>query len=284
MSKYFRGRVVVVSPHLDDAVLSLGAAIAAAVRRGSSVKVLTVFCGDPFSQTPAGPWDRDSGFASEGESSRARREEDRAACATLGASIQWMSFADEQYDRHGGEAEIIPQVLAATRGADEVLIPGWPLSNPDHGWLVQALLRRRIECGRLGLYVEQPYAFQLPGRAVPTVSPKLQSKLKAAPTWSSLASSSRDRRLKRQAVSAYRSQVTQLGLGFIGVRRMLEYERAVGGEAVAWLPHGAAHQGRTGSAAERPSPAGDRPAPIDRTGSAGDRPVSAADLEHPAVP
>jgi LmbE family N-acetylglucosaminyl deacetylase len=274
MSRYFRGRVVVVSPHLDDAVLSLGAAIAAAVRRGSSVKVLTVFCGDPFSQTSAGPWDRDSGFASEGESSRARREEDRAACATLGASIQWLNFADEQYDRHGGEAEIIPQVLAATRGADEVLIPGWPLSNPDHGWLTQALLRKRIECGRLGLYVEQPYAFQLPGKAVPTISPKVQSKLKVAPTWCSLASSSRDRRLKRQAVSAYRSQVTQLGLGFIGVRRMLEYERTVGGEAVAWLPQGApsaGHRGRTSSAAERP-------------GSPGDRPGSAADLEHPAVP
>jgi LmbE family N-acetylglucosaminyl deacetylase len=252
MSKHFRGRVVIVSPHLDDAVLSLGAAIAAAARRGVSVKVLTVFCGDPFSQAPAGPWDRDSGFSSEGEASRARREEDRRACEILGASVQWLAFADEQYDRHGGEAEIVPAVVAATRGADEVLIPGWPLSNPDHAWLTQALLRRRLDCARLGLYVEQPYAFQLPGREAPSLAPKLQSKLSVTPSWQSLFSSPGDRRLKRQAVAAYRSQVHPLGLGFIGVRRMLDYERAMRGEAVAWLQPGASHatihQPRRGSA------------------------------------
>ncbi len=50
-------RVVVVSPHSDDAVLSLGAAIAAWARRGAEVEVLTVFALDPGSHAPAGGWD-----------------------------------------------------------------------------------------------------------------------------------------------------------------------------------------------------------------------------------
>ena len=39
------GRLVVVSPHLDDAVLSLGATLAHAVESGATVEVLTVFAG-----------------------------------------------------------------------------------------------------------------------------------------------------------------------------------------------------------------------------------------------
>ena len=43
------GRVVVVSPHLDDAVLSLGATMAHAIESGAKVEVLTVFGCEPTS-------------------------------------------------------------------------------------------------------------------------------------------------------------------------------------------------------------------------------------------
>src|SRR5213080_853986 len=95
------GRVVVVSPHLDDAVLSLGAALARAARRGGAVTVLTVLAGDPASETPAGEWDSQAGFATAGEAARARREEDRRACALLGVEPVWLPFSDHQYDRGG---------------------------------------------------------------------------------------------------------------------------------------------------------------------------------------
>jgi LmbE family N-acetylglucosaminyl deacetylase len=235
MKETLNGRVVVVSPHLDDAVLSLGATIAAAVRCGATVEVLSVFCGDPFSQAAAGPWDRHAGFSSEGEASRSRREEDRAACGTLGARSHWLAFADEQYDRHGGEAEIGPAVLKATQGADAVLIPGSPLTNPDHAWLVAMLLRKRFDCRRLGLYVEQPYTFQGPGGGVPALSGVVKSGVPQTPTWRPTDTSSGDWTLKRRALNCYRSQLGQLGLGFIGLRRMLGSERARGGETVAWL-------------------------------------------------
>lgn len=53
-----RGPLVVLSPHLDDAVLSLGATIARLSRHGRSVRVVTAFANDPTSRAPAGPWGR----------------------------------------------------------------------------------------------------------------------------------------------------------------------------------------------------------------------------------
>ena len=74
LKAHLEGDVVVVSPHLDDAALSLGAAIARARRIGAArVVVLTVFAGNPESDLPAGGWDSRAGFATEGEASRARR-------------------------------------------------------------------------------------------------------------------------------------------------------------------------------------------------------------------
>jgi LmbE family N-acetylglucosaminyl deacetylase len=236
MKEYLRGRVVVVSPHLDDAVLSLGSTIAAAARRGATVEVLSVFCGDPVSPAPAGAWDLKSGFGSEGEASQARRQEDRAACATLGATAHWSPFGDEQYERRGDEREVGAAVATVADGADVVLIPGWPLENSDHAWLSEVLLKKHIHCGRLGLYLEQPYAFYRRERRPVTVAARLQPLLRTVPAWHHLSASSLDRHLKRQAVTAYRSQARQLGLRFLGVRRLLQYENACGGEAIAWLP------------------------------------------------
>lgn len=234
-SSPLQGRVVVVSPHLDDAVLSLGATIAAAARAGAAVEVLSVFCGDPNSQAPAGPWDRKSGFQSEGEASRTRRQEDRDACSILGAIARWLPFGDEQYDRGGDEGQVGAALTTAVDGADVVLIPGWPLENSDHEWLSEILLRTRAQCGRFGLYVEQPYAFYRRERVPVSVAASLRPLLETIPAWRPLAVSRIDRQLKRQAITAYRSQSRQLGLRFLGVHRLLLHERTQGGEAIAWL-------------------------------------------------
>jgi hypothetical protein len=57
-------RVVVVSPHLDDGALSLGAALHAWAARGARVELLTVLACDPRSDAPA-ELGR-GGFATEG--------------------------------------------------------------------------------------------------------------------------------------------------------------------------------------------------------------------------
>src|SRR2546430_16941660 len=73
-------RVVVVSPHLDDAVLSLGGAISRASRAGAHVTVLTVLAGGPDSSEPAGSWHRRPGLEAEPGAPRARLGADRQGC------------------------------------------------------------------------------------------------------------------------------------------------------------------------------------------------------------
>ena len=132
-------RIVVVSPHHDDGVLSLGASIAAWARAGAAVELLTVLGCDPGSAAPSGGWDRRGGFATEGESARARREEDRRACAVVGARPVWLPFGSADYERHGDDAEVRDAVVSSVADAELVLVPGHPLTHPDHAWLARLL-------------------------------------------------------------------------------------------------------------------------------------------------
>jgi LmbE family N-acetylglucosaminyl deacetylase len=158
VSNGFQGRkVVVVSPHSDDGVLSLGAAMAWWARAGARVELLTVFALDPASNAPTGGWDGRAGFRTEGEAAQARRAEDRAASAILGATASWLPFGSVDYERHGDEAAVRDAVIEKLRGADLLLLPGHPLTHPDHVWLARALDGSRLE-QRVGRYAEQPYA------------------------------------------------------------------------------------------------------------------------------
>ena len=227
-------RIVVLSPHLDDAALSLGAAIAAWSRTGTQVRVLTVLAGRPDADTPAGPWDEASGFPTEGAAARARREEDRAACSILGATPVWLDYADRQYDRGAGDEEIWAAVRAAVDRASVVLAPGFPLSHPDHAWLGLLAVARRDPQWRFGLYVEQPYAI---GSGRPRDH---LGRLGVHPVFTGVRSPWRARRRKRRALLAYPSQHAQLADIVSGSWRDLQrridgLERHRGGEGVAWL-------------------------------------------------
>ena len=91
------GRVAVLSPHLDDAVFSLGAAIAAAP---GDVRVVTVLAGDPGRRTGRGVG-RARRFPDAGRGRARPRVEDERACRDLGARPVWLPFNDHQYERGG---------------------------------------------------------------------------------------------------------------------------------------------------------------------------------------
>ena len=206
--------IVVVSPHSDDGVLSLGASMARWARNGRRVQLLTVLALAPDSMTPTSGWDRRAGFATEGEAARARREEDRAACTRLGVTPRWLPFGSVDFDRHGEDEEVWAAVGQAVEGADRVLVPGSPLTHPDHAWL-HALLTSRIGLDRLGLYAEQPYTAR-----------------QSETTFSPVPLSARDRFAKWRAIRAYRSQ-----LSLLGMRRTLRRgpaSLALAEERVAW--------------------------------------------------
>lgn len=229
-----RGPIAILAPHLDDGVLSLGAAVAARARAGTPVKIVTVLAGDTGSDAPAGSWDAASGFATEGEAARERRQEDRLACTTVGAEPVWLPFADQQYDRGAGDDAIWKAIVDAVGDAATVLSPGFPMQHPDHEWLGLLAMARRDPAWRFGIYVEQPYAI---GSGRPRDH---LGRFGFEPVFTGVPAPWPARRAKRRALLAYRSQHEQLAQVVSGtwddlVRRISALERRRGGEQVAWV-------------------------------------------------
>ena len=208
------GPIVVVSPHSDDGVLSLGAAMARWARAGARVELLTVLALDPTSLEPTRGWDQRAGFTSEGEAARARREEDGRACALLGVTPRWLPYGSVDFDRHGDDDEIWDAMWRSLENAGVVLIPGSPLTHPDHAWL-SSLLTRRLPPERVALYAEQPYTARAGGAPFARAPTRLQ-----------------DRLAKWRAIRAYRSQLPLLGMTQDLRRGPLRL--ALADERVAW--------------------------------------------------
>ena len=211
------GRVAVLSPHLDDAILSLGAAIA---HTRAEVTVVTVFAGDPDSTEPAGEWDSRAGFRTEGEAARARRREDELACRDVGARPVWLPFGDHQYQRDDDET-VAAAVEQAVGAAETVLVPAFPLLHDDHARLLALVERNGLGGRRLGRYVEQPYA-------------AVWSDSRAGDGWLPLAAGLPDRLRKLRACRRYATQLPLLGPSGPILRPLFRYEVARGGESVKW--------------------------------------------------
>ncbi len=239
-------RVVVVSPHLDDAVLSLGATVAGAVRDGADVRVLTVFAGDPEADTVASAHDRACGFATAGEAARRRRIEDREALGVVGGTPVWLPFPDTGERGAGDDRAIAEAVAREAAVADTVLIPGHPLTHDVHRRLTGLLLGGDALSGvRAALYIEQPYAtwhglsrssrsasdWRRSLRAEPSSS--LSRLIASPPVWIPAGRRAGDWAIKRRALARYVSQLPRLRRRpFL---RIALYEVLRGGEGVAWV-------------------------------------------------
>jgi LmbE family N-acetylglucosaminyl deacetylase len=126
-------RVVVVSPHLDDAVLGCGGLLAA----HPGATVITVYAGAPARYPdPPTRWDALAGFGSGDDVLAARRDEDAAALAELGATPVWLDFVEHQYlDRPDwvGADRTVDALVAAIGAVDPTAVfAPFGLANPDH--------------------------------------------------------------------------------------------------------------------------------------------------------
>jgi LmbE family N-acetylglucosaminyl deacetylase len=205
---------VVVSPHSDDGVLSLGASMARWSRSGVRGELLTVLALDLESSAPTRGWDLRAGFPTEAAAARARRDEDAAACALLRVTPHWLPFGSVDFDRHGDDDAVWRAIEDAVRGAAVVLVPGSPLLHPDHAWLHE-LVRARLPAGGLALYAEQPYTLRA-GTA----------------PFARARAGTRARLAKWRAIRAYGSQ-----LPLLGMRRSLRrgpLRLAWADERIAW--------------------------------------------------
>ena len=138
-----------------------------------------------------------------------------------------LDFGYQDYERHGTDDEVRELVAEAVGDADAVLVPGSPLSHPDHEWVVRTVADAVLAAGRLGLYVEQPYG--VPARAEPT-PPWLRVALGGPLGFEDASAGLRDRLAKWRAVRAYESQLPLLALDG---PKALAVVRA--SERIAWL-------------------------------------------------
>jgi hypothetical protein len=151
--------VVVVSTHLDDAVLSAWSVLSA-----QRARVVTVFTGGPPPGTLTA-WDADSGAPDSATRVEQRRAEDAAALALVGCDFAHLGLREGQY----GEGRCPPEAVApAIEAADVVYAPagiGEPHANREHIVVRDAVLAVRPDAW---LYADQPYcrfspATELPG-------------------------------------------------------------------------------------------------------------------------
>ncbi len=200
-------RLLVVSPHLDDAVLGCGELLAGC---GGAV-VVTVFAGRPVLGSPPTEWDRASGFGPGDDVVGMRREEDRLALRALRATPVWLEHLDAQYGQPS-RTDVIAADLAAEicrSHAAAVLVP-LGLFHDDHRQAGDAAVS--LMHGRLPVewyaYEEALYRV-LRGEVQARLSELRARGVEATPLSGCLAG---DRLLprKHEAVACYRSQLRAL--------------------------------------------------------------------------
>jgi LmbE family N-acetylglucosaminyl deacetylase len=120
---------LVISPHLDDAILGAGQFIAG---RPDCV-VATVFAGIPPAKSVLTAYDLKCGFSSAAEATDARRAEDLEAMSVLHAKGRHLDFVDSQYGGKLKMAALVQQLgaLIDELGPEFVLAP-LGLVHPDH--------------------------------------------------------------------------------------------------------------------------------------------------------
>jgi LmbE family N-acetylglucosaminyl deacetylase len=132
------GRLMVISPHLDDGVFSCGELMASA--RGAMV--VTIFSGVPPASQVLTEWDAACGFMNAQQAIAARREEDRHALEILHAEPLWLDFCDSQYGMTPTDAAIATAIsnMLKQHCPDSVMIPAG-LFHSDHELTHRAALQ-----------------------------------------------------------------------------------------------------------------------------------------------
>jgi LmbE family N-acetylglucosaminyl deacetylase len=199
--------LVVVSPHLDDAVFSCGELLAAC----SGATVITVFAGKPTTAVELTDWDRAAGFAAGDDVIAQRRNEDQEALRLLGAQPVWFDYLDAQYGYAAKQDEMQRQLSTsfAEHKATAVVLP-LGLFHEDHR-LVSDIgigLVGRLTGIEWYLYEDALYR-TLPGLVHDRLVALRARGLTATPISGALSDEDLQDR-KNRAVDCYRSQLQAL--------------------------------------------------------------------------
>lgn len=215
---------VVLSPHLDDAVLSCWHVLGGP----GEVTVINVFAGFPPAGSEASWWDRLTGATDSTVRMAERHAEDRAACAISGRTATYLEFLDNQYDPSGQSVDDIASALRAVIDPEAVVYAPAALGDhADHEQVRAAALELASTGQRVWLYADHPHAVRDGWPAwVSGAEPKGDDAI--AMHWDRCLGGSgvtqlrppihrldeEEQHRKLQAASAYRSQIAALASTF----------------------------------------------------------------------
>lgn len=210
---------LVVSPHYDDAVLSVGAFMAGA----PGCFVLTVMGGLPDASISTG-YDKQSGFSDARQAVTERRKENRRALSAVRAAALDGDLLDGQYrtlvhdDRTHDELAkvIVEQIIDAANalGAKRIIGPVG-VGHPDHkavGYAMKIANAALDDTWRIWCYEELPYRVLEPAEMVAATN-ELADDLGATLDFIGDGPPSR----KGLAIRQYRSQLWALDQRALGV-------------------------------------------------------------------
>lgn len=197
--------LLVISPHLDDAVLSCGELLA----QFPGTVVATIFTGIPPQAEVLTAWDAASGFASARQAVVSRREEDRHALAALSALPLWLDFYDSQYQQATALpdlADAIEKTISQVR-PNTILFPAG-LFHSDHALTHDASLSMLNRyAGMTWIMYEEASYRRIPGLLQRRLADLLRQGIQATPVAGGDGGKAL---LKREAVHCYASQLRAL--------------------------------------------------------------------------
>lgn len=216
---------IMLSPHFDDAALSLGG-LMAKNRRGK-LFVATFFAGKP-AEPMTTEWDRKSGFSDSDEAVPAREKENEAALAPFGAIIKNYDYLDYQYrgtryDRAIEESIVrdIESIISIYGAGRQILMYGpavfnQEITHPDHRILHDAFLevsrRHRQESNiKFFIYEDFPYVRQFENKGFGNLGDFLKEKYEEEFEEISIELTEAQISKKVIAISDYASQVLAIG-------------------------------------------------------------------------
>lgn len=235
-----------LSPHLDDAIFSAGALMAALSERGVEVICVTYFTAsvpDPTGFALA--CQTDKGYAPEFDYMAMRRAEDVAACAAVGAKAVHLPFREAPHRGYESakmlfapplarDADILLELARATQQLIEqyqptaVFLPKCVGNHVDHWQLRRAVESIRARYPELPFYLwyDQPYLMKHPAERPTGELPSLDVSTLSRPNRQTHSNSttyaydaSRYHERKMAGCAAYGSQ---LGFQFGGAPAMRE--------------------------------------------------------------
>jgi len=135
-----RPRMLIISPHCDDAVFACGSLLE--TYPGSTV--VTVCAEGPAPDGSLTEWDRSSGFRTGDDVMAVRRREDARALSLLGAHALWLSFYDSQYRQPASCSDLVHalSVVVETVSPHSLFVP-MGLFHSDHRLTSEACLGLR---------------------------------------------------------------------------------------------------------------------------------------------